>query len=123
MRFIIQFIHKGIIAVIGESAAFSLNQQLAQVLAPGFRLLEYSKACSDNLAGRSVATALELLGDKVVKMFTEGYAGVFGHDRIPDTNIRYFMVPRHERLINFALHAKGQGVRCKVQGTRCKRGE
>lgn len=100
MSFAVQFVHKGVVAVIGKSAALSLDQQLTEMYALGICFLEHSKARPNNLASRPVAPALELLGNELVKMLPKGYAGIFGHGRAPGTNGWYLMVLPHNKRVN-----------------------
>ena|SRR5690554_2316514 len=100
MSFAVQFVHKGMVAVIGKSAALTLDQQLTKVCTLGVIFLKDPKAGPDNLASRPVAPALKLLGNELVKMLPKGYAGVFGHGRAPSTNIWYLMVLPHNNGVN-----------------------
>jgi len=100
MSFAVQFVHKGMVAVFGKSTTLTLNQQVAQMYPLGVSFLKHSKACPNNLASGPVATALELLGNELVKMLPKGYACVFGHGRAPSTNMWYLMVLPHNNRVN-----------------------
>jgi hypothetical protein len=85
----------GLQTVIRDSTLLAIGKRLSQSGEFVFIILKQAQSCSDYFTCRTIAAAVELLGNESVKMFAKTDAGIPSHNSTPHyiiTNYWYIAI-------------------------------